>query len=153
MTRLILFHVYLFSFGAGFAAEAPPEQPKNYYVDMAALNLFTYSSIYHLEPDLSKKKGVAQHMAFISFNYFVQKETGIIPWSAKYEKAIRISYNGLKPSFDKENPYMNPCGWIEGADEPKMQFPKTHKLTLPEYQNMTERFVTFLNQEIKIEEK
>ncbi len=79
---------------------------------MAALNLFNYSTIYLLEPDLSKKIDVAQQMAFISFNYFVQTVKRLIPWNAIYEKAIRLTYNGTNPTFDKENPYMDPCGWM-----------------------------------------
>jgi hypothetical protein len=130
--------------GLGLAAEGPPEQPRDYYVDMAVLNLFTYDTVYNLEPDPSKKFGVAQEMAFISFNYFVQKEKAIIRWSAKYEKAILVSYNGMRPKLGKDNPYLNPCGWSEGKDEPKLQFPKTHRLTHEQYMAMVRKFVDFL---------
>jgi len=123
--------------------EALPQQPKDYYVEMASLNLLTYGIAYRLEPDPVGKMSLAANMAFISFNYFVQKEKGVIRWSAAYEKAIKISYAELKVVLT-DDPYLNPCGWEAGAEKPKLQFPKSHRLTYPEYEEMTKKFIEFL---------
>lgn len=135
------------TFYTNLLAEESLEQPKDFYVEMAALNLFTYKTAYKLEVDQAGKLSLAKDMAFICFNYFVQREKGIIRYSAAFDKAVRVTYAGMKPMLGDQDPYFNPCGWVEGADEPKLQFPKTHRLTHPEYLDMTRKFIAFLMQD------
>jgi len=72
---------------------------------------------------------------------------------SSYEKAIRVIYHSMLPKLEKENPFMNPCGWEEGAEKPRLEFPKTHRLTLPEYRILTKKFLTFLSQKEGLEHK
>jgi len=134
--------IFLF-FNLSLFGEELPQHPRDYYVEMASLNLLTYEVAYRLETDPVGKLSLAINMAFISFNYFVQKEKGVILWNAGYERAIKVSYASLKEVL-KEDPFLNPLGWEQSAEKPKLQFPKSHRLTYPEYKEMTEKFIEFL---------
>ena len=136
------FFFFIFSIIPVYAVDLA-EQPKDYYLEMAVLNLFTYETVYRLELDPIKKLGNAQEMAFISFNYFVQKEKGLIKLSVKYEKAIKVVYGNLKEVL-VDDPFLNPCVWKEGSEKPIYQFPPSHRLTNDEYKDMTKKFLEFL---------